>query len=377
MKVSVTTPSLNQAQYLTHTIESVLSQEGDFSIEYFVVDGGSTDGSVEILRNYSDRIGNGAHPVRCRGVVFDWVSEPDSGQSDAINKGLRRSTGDVAAYINSDDCYLPGAFATITKTFEQNPRFDFVYGDGNVIDESGAVQWEWLARPYDHRVLTSYHFLWNEFTNYLMQQAVFWRTSVSDTIGYFDETLHYSMDLEYWLRAGSAGLTLKHIPEKIAEFRLIQGTKSLSDPLAFWSDNLELFRRYRGDSLARFFAYYFYNFALHRDFNLEELAADGLQVLARWKDSPDHDRMDIGAKRGMAKAYALIALELQRRGRICEAEIAYRRASIGPMAGAGSAGLLYQLKKAVGARGANAINRTVDNLIRTYKRRKYDYRYHS
>ncbi|MCB9385887.1 MAG: glycosyltransferase [Bryobacterales bacterium] len=376
MKVSVTTPSLNQAQYLTHTLESVLSQEGEFSIEYFVMDGGSTDGSIEILRDYAARLGAGAYPVRCRGISFDWVSEPDKGQSDAINKGLRRSSGDIAAYINSDDCYLPGAFATITRTLEQNPESDFVYGDGNVIDETGAVQWEWLARPYNHRILTSYHFLWNEFTNYLMQQAVFWRKSATDAIGYFDETLHYSMDLEYWLRAGSSGLTLQHIPEKIAEFRLIQGTKSLSDPLAFWSDNLELFRRYRSDSLARFFAYYFYNFALHRDFDLHALDAGGLEVLERWSGLPDRERVERDANRGLAKAYALIALELQRRGRSDEAETAYRRASQGPLAGAGSVGLIYQLKKAVGARGADAINRTVDSLIRKYKRRKYDYRYH-
>jgi glycosyltransferase involved in cell wall biosynthesis len=111
LKFSIVTPSYNQAPYIAGTIESVLSQEGGFEVEYIVMDGGSTDGSVEIIKSYADRVAAGDWPVKCAGISMAWVSQHDKGQSDAINQGLRQATGDVASYINSDDLYYPGAFA--------------------------------------------------------------------------------------------------------------------------------------------------------------------------------------------------------------------------------------------------------------------------
>ena len=110
-KFSIVTPSLNQRPYIQETMESVLSQEGDFEIEYFVVDGGSSDGSVELIRQCAEKVSSGNRPVRCRGITMEWISEKDHGQSEAINKGLRRATGDFVSYLNSDDLYFPGALS--------------------------------------------------------------------------------------------------------------------------------------------------------------------------------------------------------------------------------------------------------------------------
>ena len=162
------------------------------------------------------------------------------------------------SWINSDDMYFPGSFSVVLNHFSHNPDDDFVFGDGDVIDETGTLQWEWLSRPYDLKLLKSYHFLWNDFTNYIMQQATFWRRGVFDKIGLLDDSLHYTMDIEYWIRAGENGLRLTHIPRKLGKFRMISGTKSLSSDTVFWPENLEIFRRYNGAKAMKPFLTYFY-----------------------------------------------------------------------------------------------------------------------
>lgn len=107
--ISVITPSYNQGQYIEETILSVISQEGDFQIDYLIMDGGSTDGTVEVIRKYAEMIDKNAYPHRCRGVALRWVSEKDKGQTDAINKGIRQSKGSILTYINSDDAFSPVA----------------------------------------------------------------------------------------------------------------------------------------------------------------------------------------------------------------------------------------------------------------------------
>ena len=326
---SIVTPSYNQAAFISETIESVLAQEGPFRIEYFVMDGGSTDGSAEIIRRWAEDVGSGAFKPRCAGIAMDWVSRRDEGQSHAINEGLRRATGDVAAYINSDDAYIAGSFARVAAEFAARPEADFIYGDGDVIDSVGGVQWEWLSRPYEHSVLTSYHFLWNSFTNYIMQQSTFWRRRVHDRIGYLDEAFHYAMDAEFWVRAGAAGLKLHHVPVKLGKFRLIEGTKSLSGPMVFWGDYLEIFRRYRGSrSLGVYFAYYWYNVGRVAGFDLGAARAEGEAVLARFEGLPEAERATIRgcSERGRCLAALLLATDLRKRGRRGEANEAFRAA---------------------------------------------------
>jgi len=327
-RFSVVTPSFNQAAFIAEAMRSVLSQEGDFEIEYFVMDGGSTDGAVEIIRKYAEEVAAGRWDCRCAGLTMTWVSQKDGGQSNAINQGLRRASGDIVSYINSDDAYLPGAFVSVAGAFADDPRADFVFGDGDVIGEHGELQWEWISRPYNQKVMTSYNFLWNDFTNYIMQQATFWRRRVHDRIGYFDEALHFVMDAEYWIRAGQAGMRLVHLPRKLAQFRLIEGTKSQSSPTVFWEDYLEIFRRYRGaKAMSGFFGYYYYNLAKHREFDLDRALDAGRAMFARWTALPLAERMVLEeqGRVGFGLACVLVARTLLEAGRQTDADRALRR----------------------------------------------------
>jgi glycosyltransferase involved in cell wall biosynthesis len=184
-KLSIITPSFNQADFLERTIKSVLDQ-GWPNLEYMIVDGGSTDGSVEIIERYKDQLAW-------------WVSERDDGQTDALNKGLRRATGDVVAYINSDDYYLPGAFDKAMKKLESSDATwmagaaRFVDADDNVQEvwspypPVGGPQW-WLLAPWG-----------------VPQAATFWRRDVFERHGYFVEDMHYVFDTEYGLRLTLSG----------------------------------------------------------------------------------------------------------------------------------------------------------------------------
>ena len=379
-RLSIVTPSYNQAPFVAETIESVLSQEGEFEIEYFVMDGGSTDGSVEIIERYADWVSRETWPVKCLGISMSWDSRRDNGQSDAINQGLRRATGDIVSYINSDDLYHPGAFQRVAAEFAARPEADFVYGDGDVIDEAGGLQWEWLSRSYNHSVMTSYHFLWDEFTNYIMQQATFWRRSVLDKIGYFDELFHYAMDAEYWIRAGHVGLKLRHIPYKLGKFRLIQGTKSLSSPTVFWEDYLEIYRRYRGSrTLGIFFAYYYYNLAKYLDFNLEQTFENGQRVFARWQMLSEEERRTLArqARRGRDLACLLVARDLLKRRLRKKAGVAFMQTiSKRPLLVFHPLAAGYLLKRAAGPLFSSTLDEWSHQLIRWYRWKRFDYRYH-
>ena len=289
---SVVTPSLNQGEFIERTILSVIGQAGDFFIDYIVMDGGSNDRSVEIIEKYEHMIAKGQWQADCRGVVFQWKSEKDEGQSDALNKGFQIARGDIVSWINSDDTYIPGAFQAVARLFEKTPDADFVFGDGDVIDENDNVQWEWLSRPYNYRLLKSYHFMINDSTNYIMQQSVFWRRQVFEKIGALDPSFHFGMDYEYWIRAGSHGLKMVHIPVKLGRFRMIKGTKSLSDPTVFWPDRLEIFRRYNGAKCMKpFLTYFFFNKLIHSDFDLaKSLSCFDLLFESRWQDLPENER---------------------------------------------------------------------------------------
>jgi glycosyltransferase involved in cell wall biosynthesis len=378
-QISIVTPSYNQVAFVGETIESVLSQEGDFEVEYFVMDGGSTDGSVEVIRRYADLVAARRWPMRCRGIVMSWVSERDEGQAAAINAGLQRATGEILSYLNSDDLYFPGAFQRVVEAFARDPAADFVYGDGDVIDQTGARQWEWLSRPYNHAVMTSYHFLWNDFTNYIMQQATFWRRRVRERIGDFDPTFHFAIDAEYWIRAGASGLRLRHLPEKLGKFRMIEGTKSLSSPTVFWEDYLEIFRRYRGSrALGDFFAFYYYNLA--RQFGGDPLRAirEGARVFERWQDLSEGERAALGrgARRGQALARVLLARDLQHAGADAEASAMLRQAlAERPALAVRPATFGVVLRRLLGRRGAAPLDRWVGRAIRRYRLARFDYRY--
>jgi glycosyltransferase involved in cell wall biosynthesis len=214
LKISVVVPSLNQAQFLPQTLRSILRQRGDFKLECIVVDGGSIDGSREIIA---------AHAADAD-VEITWSSEPDNGQGDAINRGLTRASGDVLAYLNSDDCYAPGALAKVATAFNAEPDLLWLTGDCVLIDENGA-EIQKPIRAYRRAWLRRYSRKRLAMLNFIAQPATFWRREAMDRAGLFDTRLHYTMDYDYWLRLSGLGEP-RYIDVPLAEFRIHRASKS-------------------------------------------------------------------------------------------------------------------------------------------------------
>lgn len=205
--VSVVVPSYQQGKYIRATLDSVLSQNYR-GLECIVMDGGSTDETVEILRSYED-------------PRLTWVSEPDRGQSHAINKGMQRAGGQYLSYLNSDDVLRPGAVAAIVAFFETHADADLVYGDMEHIDADGNVFHTVIGEPFDLAELLTGRKTIN-------QAGTFWRRSVQDDIGLFDEELHFTMDLEYWVRAELNGKHIAYEPGIRSAFRYHDASKTVS-----------------------------------------------------------------------------------------------------------------------------------------------------
>lgn len=208
--VSIVTPSFNQARYLEQTLRSVLEQEYP-RIEYLVIDGASTDGSVEIIEKYRDRL------------AF-WVSEKDAGQAEAINKGLARATGGIVAWLNSDDFYFPGAIASAVKAFESNPEAGLIYGDTVAVDEMGeAIHYPKYAQWNLEDLL---------MFNIIGQPAVFMRRDVLLKAGFLDPSFHFLLDHHLWIRMASRA-PMVYIPELWAAGRFHESAKNVAQAARF------------------------------------------------------------------------------------------------------------------------------------------------
>lgn len=224
--VSIITPSYNQAQYLEQTLRSVLEQEYP-RIEYLVIDGASTDGSVEIIRKYADRLAY-------------WVSEKDAGQADAINKGLARATGGIVAWLNSDDFYFPGAVASAVNAFEAHPEAGLVYGDTVAVDEKGeAIHYPKYAQ-------------WNledllKF-NVIGQPAVFMRRETLLKAGFLDPSFHFLLDHQLWIRMASRA-PMVHVPEQWAAGRFHESAKNVAQAARFGEEAFRILEWGEGDPL--------------------------------------------------------------------------------------------------------------------------------
>jgi glycosyltransferase involved in cell wall biosynthesis len=202
--VSVIVPVYDQVQYIEATLDS-LFQQTYAAIEIIVVDGGSQDGTRKILEDLTETI--------------QWVSEPDRGQSHAINKGIRMATGDILAWLNADDQYYPYTIQTVVDYFRTQPTSMFLYGDAMTIDADGKP---YGLRPYVQA--TDYQELLNVRCR-IVQPSTFWRRIVTETVGTLDENLHYSMDYEYWIRIARE-YTLDYLPIPLAYERLHANAKS-------------------------------------------------------------------------------------------------------------------------------------------------------
>jgi glycosyltransferase involved in cell wall biosynthesis/GT2 family glycosyltransferase len=222
--VTVITPSFNQGKYIEETILSVLNQEYP-NIEYIVMDGGSTDGTVDILKKFSNRI--------------TWFSEKDKGQTDAINKGFRLAKGDILAYLNSDDTYLPGAIDRAVRYLTiENPDAKFVYGEGYHISAEGKIIERYPTESFNYRRLAE--------TCFICQPTTFWKREVIEKIGFFDENLHYAMDYDYWIRIAKQYGTLWSISEYLANSRFYMETKTMSKRLEAHAEILKVVRNHYG-----------------------------------------------------------------------------------------------------------------------------------
>jgi glycosyltransferase involved in cell wall biosynthesis len=204
MKVSVVTPSYNQARFIKRTLESVATQT-DVEVEHLVFDGGSIDDTVEVLKRFG------------RGVR--WISEQDKGQTDAINKGIRASDGEIIGWLNSDDIYYPGAIARVVAFFDTHPDVDVVYGMADHVDLSDHAFEPYPTEAWDVERLKNRCFI--------CQPAAFFRRRVVDQHGLLDENLRYCMDYEYWLRLAKAGVHFAYLEEKLAGSRMYAENKTL------------------------------------------------------------------------------------------------------------------------------------------------------
>ena len=179
--ITIVTPSLNQGRYIEKTIKSVLAQQYP-RLQYILVDGGSVDGTMEIVRRYAEHFAW-------------WVSEPDSGQANAINKGFRRSSGEIMGWLNSDDQLAPDALQAISEIFRKEPDTYAVVGHVDIIDQDGLFK---LRLPGHYSTRARLVAFWRGYT--MHQPSIFWRRDVWERVGELDESLHLSMDFDFWLR---------------------------------------------------------------------------------------------------------------------------------------------------------------------------------
>ncbi len=227
--VSIVTPSFNQAPFLEQTICSVLDQDylRQGQIEYIIVDGGSTDGSREIIERYAPRLAW-------------WVSEQDRGQTDAINKGFAHATGEVLAWINSDDTYLPWAVSQAVAYLQQHPQAGMVYGDADLVDAAGQVLGRFPARQTDYRRLRRGYV-------HIPQQAAFFRAGLWRQVGPLDPTFYFAMDYDLWVRLARLA-PLHYLPggRPWANFRLHSSGKSVAADDRCWPEMLRVHYREGG-----------------------------------------------------------------------------------------------------------------------------------
>ena len=233
--VSIVTPSFNQVRYLEATIQSVISQSYA-RLEYIIVDGGSTDGSVDIIKKYE-------------GKLAWWVSEKDQGQTDAINKGFSRAKGEILAWINSDDTYEPGAISSAVNFLLAHPEVGLVYGEANYINVDGSTIGRFPAAQTDLvRLRRGYV--------HIPQQTAFFRAGLWRAVGPLDPSFYFAMDYDLWVRLALRS-QVKYIPQTWANFRLHTSGKTISADDRCWPEMLRVHYRDGGRFLSVIVAKYY------------------------------------------------------------------------------------------------------------------------
>ena len=231
-KISIITPSFNQGLYIEQTILSVLNQNYP-NLEYIIIDGGSSDETVQIIKKYENKI-------------HYWISEKDKGQADAINKGLKKCTGDIISFINSDDIYEKKTFIKVCNKFNEIAEKNIIIcGTFKSINETNSVIWQ-PKNLNDEIKLVEYTVfeLLECWRHTLPQPSTFWTKEVFNTVGYFDTKLHFALDLDYWIRAIKSNIKIYRINTVYSNFRRHEHAKSSTHIKILKEDLLYLKSKY-------------------------------------------------------------------------------------------------------------------------------------
>jgi glycosyltransferase involved in cell wall biosynthesis len=226
--IGIVTPSYNQASFIRRTIDSILDQKYP-SLVYWVIDGGSTDGTIDILKSYGKKI--------------NWISEKDAGQTSAINKGMKRLSTDVVCYINSDDVFVAGSLERVGEIFNKN-SIDWLVGSYQIIDEQDEIISSQTFIPVYKKFLLKHYspFILKSTNSIIPQPSTFWSMRAMKKIGYFNESLRYTMDYEYWLRL-SEYYSPMIIPQILSKFRIHATSKSGSQYKKQFAEELVVIRQ--------------------------------------------------------------------------------------------------------------------------------------
>lgn len=245
-KISIVMPCLNSVDWIERSIRSVIEQDYK-NIEIFIQDGGSTDGTLEIIKHYAKKYPN----------FIKWFSEKDQGQADAINKGMKKVKGDILTHLNADDVYKKGALKIVAEYFDKNSNVMWAYGKADIIDANDKEIRKWITH-YKNFWLSNYSYNTLLVLNYISQMACFWRREAAKNIGEFDINQHLVIDYDYWLRLGKkykAGV----INHYLSSFRITYSNKSSLSFVRQFQDEFNVAKKYTKNDLIILLHLFHYN----------------------------------------------------------------------------------------------------------------------
>jgi glycosyltransferase involved in cell wall biosynthesis len=246
IKVSIITPNLNQGKFLGETINSVVNQAGDFELEYIIVDGQSADNSLEIIKKYAEK-----YPF------IKWVSEKDSGQAQAINKGFKMASGEVINWLCADDLFLPGALQKVSDFFKKNESAKVVFGQNQFIDRSGKIFRNFKARKFSRaELIKRWNCVYHKFN--IAQPSVFIRSEILREVGFIDEQNRFCLDYEWYLRINKK-YDFYFIDQILSKSRFHEGCKSIKFKNEQYKESINVSRKYWNENFLYYFSSYLFN----------------------------------------------------------------------------------------------------------------------